>query len=488
MKILVSWYAKNNDFVPSDPQKPFLRDEVNPQGPTVQFHRYFYKGYDKHVLLTTRREEASDAFLDKLVRALQREHPEHQIETRYMDVPDVISYPDIKPKIETLLLEYREADIDIFFSPGTSVMQVTWFVCHQSLGLRTRLLQTREGKFSGKAEPELIELKIEQSSVPRSVILAEQKQQKPTSRPDYLIGESIAPVYEKARLVAQTDRVTCLIRGESGTGKEHLARYLHLQSVRASKPFVAVNCSALTDSLLESRLFGYLKGAFTDAREDKKGLFEEANGGVIFLDEIGDITPMMQQSLLRVLQSAEILPLGATQSRRVDVRVVAATHRNLEAMCGEGTFRWDLYYRLSVVELTLPTLQERGLDEKKELLDFFLTKIQKELSKPHRLKLSREARQHLLNYPYAGNIRELENVITNLYVFCEEEVHEHDLPARLTRPVGGGTTSFNWQEAEKDLIARALDFYKGNQRQACRALGYGSINTLWKKMEVYGVE
>jgi transcriptional regulator with PAS, ATPase and Fis domain len=479
MKILVSWYAKNNDFD--------REGEVSPQGPTLQFHKYFYKGYDQHVLLSTRREESGDPFLDQVKRAIERAYKGHVIQKRYLNVTDVIDFRQIKTKVEALLLEYKDHEIDIFFSPGTSAMQLSWYACHQSLGLKTRLLQTREGKHTGKKEPDLIELKVEQSTVPRSIILSEQKQQKNSPSSDYLIGESIVPVYEKARMIAQTDRVTCLIRGASGTGKEHLANYLHQESSRSAKSFVAINCSALNDNLLESRLFGHAKGAYTGATENKKGLLEEADGGTVFLDEIGDISPYMQQSLLRVLQSAEILPVGENKARKIDVRIVSATHRNLEQMCEEGTFRWDLYFRLAVVELTLPTLQERGSEEKRKLIEFFLKKIKDDLGKPQRLALTKEAMQILLDYPFGGNIRELENVITNLHVFCEGEATAEDVPRRLSQKSTQSSDSFHWKDTEKNLIVRALDFHKGNQRRACKALGYGSINTLRKKMGEYGV-
>ena len=481
MKLLISWYATNNDFVVGT-------KEVNPNGPTMAFHRYFFEGYDEHILLTTRDENDADSFLDKLVRAINAQNKKTIIRKRYMNITDVIDFAEIKTKIETLLLEYSKDEIDIFFSPGTSIMQMSWFVCHQTLGLKTKLLQTRQGKFIGKKEPELLELKIAQSDVPISAIIAEQKQQKGIIRPDYLISESIQPIYAKAKLIAQTDKVSCLIRGESGTGKEHLAHYIHQSSNRSNKAFISVNCSALGDSLLESRLFGYVKGAFTDAKEDKKGFFDEANGGTIFLDEIGDISPFMQQSLLRVLQSSEIVPVGATKPRKIDVRIVAATHRDLEKMCEEGTFRWDLYYRLSVVELSLPSLQDRGKTEKQGLLDFFLGKIQQEMNKAKRLKLTKEAQQTLLDYPFRGNVRELENVITNLYVFCEGEVQISNLPHKITQGASYKASTFKWKEVEKELIIKTLKFYKSNQSKTNEAIGYGSINTLRSKMKEYEIE
>ena len=480
MKILISWYAKNNDF---DQQQ-----QVKADGPTMAFHQFFYKDYDEHILLSTREINDGDPFLDKLEREIKLKYKGRVVRKKYMNINDVIDFQEIKTKIESLLLAFSDDTIDIFFSPGTSVMQMSWFVCHQTLGLQTRLLQTREGKFNRKKEPELLELKIDNSSVPMSAVLSEQIQQKPVSKTDYVISESIKPIYDKVKLIAQTDKVSCLIRGESGTGKEHLSFHLHQSSNRNTKNFISINCSALGDSLLESRLFGYVKGAFTDAKDDKKGLFEEANGGTIFLDEIGDISPFMQQSLLRVLQSGEILPIGATKAKKIDVRIVAATHKNLETMCEDGTFRWDLYYRLSVIELHLPTLQERGMDEKRELINFFLGKIQKEMKRTKPLKLHKDALQILLDYPFRGNIRELENVITNLYVFCEGEIQVSDLPRKLSQKSANNEASFKWKDVEKALIVKTLDFYKGNQTKANEAIGFGSINTFRSKVKEYGIE
>lgn len=482
MKILISWYAKNNDFEKEQ------KEQVKSDGPTMAFHQYFYNDYDEHILLSTREINDGDLFLDKLEREIKQKYKDRIVRKKYMNINDVIDFQEIKTKVESLLLAFSDDTIDIFFSPGTSVMQMSWFVCHQTLGLQTRLLQTREGKFKGKKEPELIELKIDKSSVPMSAVLSEQIQQKPVSKTDYVISESIKPIYEKVKLIAQTDKVSCLIRGESGTGKEHLSYHLHQSSNRSTKNFISVNCSSLGDSLLESRLFGYVKGAFTDAKEDKKGLFEEANGGTIFLDEIGDISPFMQQSLLRVLQSGEILPVGATKAKKIDVRIVAATHKNLETMCEEGAFRWDLYYRLSVIELHLPTLQERGIDEKRELIDFFLSKIQKEMKKAKPLKLHKDALQILLDYPFRGNIRELENVITNLYVFCDGEIQVGDLPRKLGERTSHNEASFKWKDVEKALMIKALAFYKGNQTKANKAIGFASINTFRSKVEEYGIE
>lgn len=480
MKTLISWTAYNNDFQDG---------KVREDGPTVQFHAYFYgqgvHAYDRHLLLSS--AQGDDTRTEHMVAALQRKFPAHRVEVRYMHITDVIDIGEIRPKVEKLLLEHRDDEIDIFFSPGTSIMQMAWYVCHQSLGLKTRLLQTRAPRVSQSKKPELTEITVEQSAVPFTAMVREQQQSKASPASGYLITASIRSVYGKALKIAQAETVTCLIVGESGTGKEHLAHYIHQESARKSKPFVAVNCSALSDGLLESRLFGYRKGAFTDAREDRKGLLEAAAGGTIFLDEIGDISAYMQQSLLRVLQQKEILPVGATQPVKVDVRIVSATNKNLPQLCADGKFRWDLYYRLSVTELSLPMLQERGQREKREMIAFFLKSKGQTLRKSKTLTLSGPALELLLAYPFPGNIRELENVIESLYVFCDGQVELSDLPARLQDWQRTTANPFDWRQAEKDLIGRALKFYQGNQAQAQRALGYGSINTLRKKMDEYSI-
>lgn len=280
-----------------------------------------------------------------------------------------------------------------------------------------------------------------------------------------------------------TDEVTVLILGDSGTGKENLAKHIHQSSIRSEKPYIAINCSAFSDSLLESRLFGYKKGAFTGADKDTVGLFEQANEGTIFLDEIGDISPYMQQALLRVLQEKEIMPLGG-KSKKVDVRVIAATNQSLIKRCEEGKFRWDLYYRLSVVELDLPTLHKRGKGDIKMMIDYFLGQKKKQLHKPKKLIIEREAMEALLNYTYPGNIRELENLIARLYVFNDEKVSVDVLPKRVFQdPID---QPMNWEYVEKEHIQKVLKHFQGNKRQTALAIGW-AINTLNTKMEKYGL-
>ena len=306
MKLLISWLAYLNDF---------KEGKVDQSGPTYTFHSKFYK-QDKHIILSS--AKTGDTRLELLINTLRRNFPTHMVQEKYLDLKSVIDLKEIYGKIEDLLLSNAENEMTLFISPGTPTMQVAWYLSHMNLGLNTSLVQTIPQEKVKKGGLELIEVDIERSLVPTGAIIKEKMAgSKDPIGADYIITDSLEPIYDKALKVAQADNVTVLITGESGTGKEHLADYIHQNSPRREKSFITINCSAFSDSLLESRLFGYKKGAFTDAKEDTKGIFERANGGSIFLDEIGDISPYMQQSLLRVIHQKEITPIGGTPRKSI---------------------------------------------------------------------------------------------------------------------------------------------------------------------------
>lgn len=478
-KLLISWVARNHDFERYE-NKNFKA--VSASGPHCQFYQHFFKSgnYDKHLLLYSSTDQ--EQWVERLENALLHIQPDAAIEARLLEVKRVISLDEIKPKVEELLLSLREHEIDIFFSPGTSIMQLSWFICHQSLGLNTRLIQTSEAKFNN-GQPRLEELSFERSQTPLSATIKQYQATQPKTDSHFKLTRSIEPVYKRAEQVAQTDRVTVLIRGESGTGKEHLARHIHTMSARHNAAFMAINCSALSDTLLESRLFGHKKGMFTGADKDSAGLFEQADEGTIFLDEIGDISPQMQQTLLRVLQEREIQPIGG-EAKKVNVRVVAATNAPLEQMCKEGRFRWDLYYRLAVAELELPNLCDRGVAEVKLYLEHFIKVKRAEFAKPKALKFTKEALTAVLNYTYPGNVRELENMVESLYVFCDEQVNYGDLPKRLRHP--DADHSLLLDDVEKAHIIRVYHLKNQNLTHTELALGI-SKNTLKKKLRLYKV-
>jgi len=303
-------------------------------------------------------------------------------------------------------------------------------------------------------------------------------------------SEKMLKVFENVQKVAKSDS-SVLIYGESGTGKELVARAIHFQSDRKESAFVKVNCGALAEGVLESELFGHERGSFTGATKRRRGRFELADRGTIFLDEIGDVPLATQVRLLRVLQEKELERVGGEETITVDVRVIAATNKNLMAMVESGEFREDLYYRLNIIPLELPPLRERREDIPM-LVEHFLEKKSSELNKePPRV--SANAMQELTNYYWPGNVRELENVIERAVVLCEsEEIGLNDLPILLGDP---SRTTLRLlkedlplvaalEDLERQLIARALEKAKGVKTEAARVLGL-KTSALYYKLEKY---
>ena len=307
-----------------------------------------------------------------------------------------------------------------------------------------------------------------------------------------IVGNSrpMQAVYEQVAQVATTN-TTVLIRGESGTGKEMIAHALHYSSPRAHKPFIKVSCGALPDSLIESELFGHEAGAFTDARAQKKGRFELANEGTLFLDEVGELSVSTQVKLLRVLQSREFERLGGVTSIRVNVRLIAATNKDLEAAVRQGTFREDLYYRLNVFFLCLPPLRERKPDILL-LADHFVEKYASAHGKDVR-RIATTAIDMMMSYHWPGNVRELENCIERAVLVCDGGViHSHHLPPSLqTAEVSGTLPAVTLERAvasyEKDLLLDALKTSRGNRAKAARLLNT-TERVIGYKVKTYGID
>jgi two-component system, NtrC family, response regulator HydG len=312
----------------------------------------------------------------------------------------------------------------------------------------------------------------------------QEAQQGPMIAATEVRSRAFQKVVQTANRVAKFD-TSVLITGETGVGKELLARHLHSQSTRSDAPFLAVNCGALAETLLESELFGYKAGAFTGALHDHPGLFEEARGGTIFLDEIGDITPGLQLKLLRVLQEHEIMRVGETRPRKVDIRVIAATNRDLEKDVAEGRFRKDLYYRLSVVRIHVPPLRERR-DDVLPLARQFTKTFAKRLGLP-RLKLDASCLDFLLSYSWPGNVRELENAIEHAAVLCSDGlIRPENLPSHVVMPLppaGDSAPDRSLEAVELEHIRRVLEKTKGNREEAARILKIG-LTTLYRKLQM----
>jgi PAS domain S-box-containing protein len=317
-----------------------------------------------------------------------------------------------------------------------------------------------------------------------------------THRLDNIIGKSKAmkAVFSAIRAAAASD-ATVLVQGESGTGKELVAGAIHFNSDRRHGPLVAVNCSALPETLLESELFGHVKGAFTGASRDRVGRFEEASGGTVFLDEIGELSPYIQVKLLRVLQAREIERVGESRKRRIDIRIITATHRNLLGLVGEGRFREDLYYRLKVFPIHLPALRDRR-DDIPLLANHLIDRMNQRTGKQI-ATLSSPAMRTFMDHPWPGNVRELENAIEHAFVLCTgKRIELADLPMEIRKPalaaIGDGPPDrFPPKPARrirlsKALLLKLLDECDWNKAEVGRRTGY-SHTAIWKYMKKWEI-
>jgi DNA-binding NtrC family response regulator len=306
-----------------------------------------------------------------------------------------------------------------------------------------------------------------------------------------IIGKSdaIESTFRVMEKVARTDS-SVLITGESGTGKELVARAIHFSSERANNRFMPINCGALPENLLESELFGYKRGAFTGAGQDKVGLLKAADKGTIFFDEIGELPLTLQVKLLRTLQEREAYPLGSNDPVSFDVRVLCATNRNLEAEVKVGRFREELLYRINVININLPALRERK-DDIPLLANHFLRKYEKSLARGA-MRFSKGAMRVLINYPWPGNVRELENTIERAAILAETDViHSHDLPDKLrtTSPVMANIENpgLTLEELEREHIKRVLDKVENDKVKAAQVLGI-HLSTLYRKVQRYHLD
>lgn len=366
-------------------------------------------------------------------------------------------------------------------SPDTTVIMITAYASHE-----TAIEAMKLGAYDYITKP----FKIDEIKLVIKKALEKKKLERENTRlrkeleTQYGFGNiigrspSIVKVFELIKRVAEIN-VNVLITGESGTGKELVARAIHYSGTRHERPFVPVNCGAIPEALMESELFGYKKGAFTGALKDKRGLFEEASGGTIFLDEIGDLPLHLQVKLLRVLEEKKIRPLGGTEAANVDVRVIAATNKKIEEEVGGGRFREDLFYRLNVIKIVLPPLRERRIDVS-PLAIHFINKYSLEMGKDIR-GISPKALEILENYHYPGNVRELENIIARCVALeTSNVIRQETLPQLVTgRDYLDLDTSFASNssldtllgDVEKKMIEKALRTTNGNKTEAARLLG-----------------
>lgn len=417
-------------------------------------------------------ELITEALAQKGVQILTANDPEMGFELFLRARPQIVLLDLVMPKLSGMELLERIAAAD----PGTDVILMTG---HYSAESAVEAIQ--KGACDYLTKP--LDLEKLRNRIRALLEDAEKRQQAfqldlalvDAFQFEGMIGRSplILETFARIRRVAPHYQ-TILVSGATGTGKELVARALHHLSPRASGPFVVCNCSALVETLLESELFGYVRGAFTGATQDKAGIFEQANGGTVFLDEIGELSPPAQAKLLRVLQQREVQRVGSPIPHAVDVRVIGATNRQLRAMVADGHFRDDLYYRLSMVEISLPRLLDRK-EDLPLLQKYFVEKFAQQYGKPIR-GITRRAQLRMAAYSWPGNIRELENVIGNAAMMTQgSTIDVDDLPELLknTASLGSGADEdmLSLQELQNRHVAKVLERVGGNKARAAEILG-----------------
>lgn len=481
MTILLTWSDRGASTRPSHRQSR-RRGDVGPVKRLIDAPENAGR-YDHVVVLTTTEGRRGAAELVDELRPCSAE-------VRVVELADPSNHADVFAAAKEVTADLH-GDIDVVLSAGTPQMQTIWVVLVKAGFLDARLLQVIPPAFVPHPHPHATrEVHLDFEGFPEILALRnEVARLRSHARPDGIIGisEAIAAVRSRIARVAPSN-IPVVIVGETGVGKELVARAIHRQSEREDKPFVAENCGALSDSVLESELFGHEKGAFTGAAARRMGLFERADGGTLFLDEIGELSPRMQSSLLRVLQEGRFRRVGGESEIAVDVRVIGATHRDLRAMVSAEKFREDLYYRLAGVRIEVPPLRTR-IEDLPSLIETFQS-----ADAP---RLTGGARRALRRYSWPGNVRELRAEIRRWDVFCEDVVRESDLSSEV-RGVRAATAEIHetekaiepLQEAverlESEWIARALEKHEGNIAQSARAL-HIDRNTLKRKMKRMGL-
>ncbi len=425
------------------------------------------------------------------------------VEVRTIAVEDPSDYAALFAALGPLVAELaRDArPIDVLLSSGTPQAQTLWVILVQARMLRARMLQVIPAAFVPHPHPRAIrEVSLDIDGFPEIRVLREEVTRlraEVRTRSARLIAGSDAMREVMARVIRVAhSELPVLVLGETGAGKELVARAIHDGSPRADGPFVAENCGAIADSMLASELFGHEAAAFTGATGRHRGLFEQAAGGTIFLDEIGELPPQVQAMLLRVLQERTVRRVGGEQAVQVDVRIIAATHRDLAQMVHDGTFREDLYYRLRGATLTVPPLRDRTSDLP-AMIDAFLREATVH-GRARKLPVTSEAMRLLAAYPWPGNVRELRSEVHRWAVFCDDHVGPADLapeirdggarPARRAPPIARGATTLAAavRDAEHAAITAALATHAGNLSQTARALGI-ERNTLKRKLAALGL-
>lgn len=509
-RLLVTWSDRGIDGpAPSHHQARAAAD----RGPVLRLleHTERRHRYQRALVLTVPRGEAR-------AHSLAADMAEHvaSVEVRTLPLEDPSDYAALFARLSPLVAELSPLaqgwELDLLLSAGTPQAQTLWVILVKAEMLRARMLQVIPAAFVPKPHPKAIRVvQLDIEGFPEIRVLREEvarlRAETSARRPAIIAqSEPMRALMTRVGRVAPSE-LPVLITGETGAGKELIARALHEGSPRAQGPFIAENCGALAESVLASELFGHEAAAFTGAGKAHRGLFEQAHGGTIFLDEVGELSPQVQAMLLRVLQERVIRRVGGERSISVDVRVIAATHRDLSQMVAARTFREDLYYRLSGVTLRVPSLRERTAD-----LPAMIRAFQQELAhgkSARPLPVTPAAMRALAAHPWPGNVRQLRSEVQRWSVFCDREVDVEDLSPELSQPAPASaalarpphprsveSSSSNAtvipplaetvQAAERAAIERALAVHSGNLARTASALKI-ERNTLKRKLRSFGL-
>jgi len=445
--------------------------------------------YAVHLLMTPRNRlpERFRGAWDQYRRSIEEVTKQEFASVTTPELRSAMDWSAIMDAAQKEVRRVREDDPDgeltFFLSPGTSAMAAVWILLAKT-EFPASLVESSHWETAGKAS-------LEATEVPFDLVLRRRTEQGGLwtfeDIPDR--NAPMTAALETARRAAETD-VAILFHGETGSGKEVFAQAVHAESSRAGGRFLACNCAAFTPTLVESELFGHVKGAFTDAKKDRVGLFEAASDGTLFLDEVGELTPATQAKLLRVLEEGKVTPLGTTDERSVDVRIVAATNRDLKAMCRERTFREDLYYRLAPITIGIPPLRKRHADDRRAHLERELSQVNERFQRE--IRLEHGAWERLDTYRWPGNIREARNVMEYCAVIAPSDgmIRREHLNVRLDDPLSGGDPILDLplEDCEDAVWRLRLHYWKralegtSTNKDACKRIGI-STSTLgaWRK-------
>ena len=489
MKTLITWFGFREDFN-TDSQSLL---NILPTGFTGSIHKDIFDNYkfDRHLILFTQdnsgqitKELSKRKFF--LKEFFSDQYPKREIDfiETGIDKNDLQNFQVIASKLRALLLGFDATDeLHIIAGTGPTAVGMAWCTLNLSLKDRFKLYVLERAEYT--TEKSAAALKQIEPFINQLLDDTLRETRFSLNLPsDIYCDEIINEEYRKARIYAESAEMNILILGETGCGKDRLAEFIFKNSPISDKPYKAINCASLQDEVLYSELFGHVAGAFTDAKKDRKGLFEECKGGTLFLDEIGDITPFMQQSLLRAIENKEIKKLGSNEVKKnINVRIIAATNNNLYEKCKAEKFRWDLYYRLCNPEIILTPYKNRTTKERKLVIEYYIDMLERKWGR--KLCLSEEAMKIIEKYNFPGNFREIYNSLNSLFPLQLEFVKPDDLPVRFKMLENEIDESYD--NALKKHCIKIYLKYKYDLAATKKALGYGNSTQLKNKLKEWNV-